>query len=430
MSDAALPDPLDVLRVPPQAVDPTPDFAIRLRSRLVRALALPRGVTVSDLDVISPDTATRPVAADPPPPPALVPYLAVVGARAAIDFYRDVLDARLDGEPYVMPDDRIGHAELALPGGARIMLSDEHPAIGVVAPVAGRGSTVTLHLTVRDVDATIDRAVRRGAHLERAAADYEYGRNGVLIDPFGHRWMIAGDRVEADIRPGDFAYVSLWVPDAGRAASFFSAVLGWRYAPGGDPDRQQVVGQSRHHGIVRRSGRPDLFYCLAVEDLDAACERVVAAGGVAGRPSVEVHGRVSDCVDDQGTGFALYETPAGSGGPRPPEVTRHGDLAYVTIEVVDSARARQFYGQVMGWRFVPGPVDDGWQIEGPSPLAGISGGHDEATTLPMYAVDDIAVAVAAVRAGGGRATDPERLPYGLSSTCADDQGTRFYLGQL
>jgi len=63
-------------------------------------------------------------------------------------------------------------------------------------------------------------------------------------------------------------------------------------------------------------------------------------------------------------------------------------------------------------------------------MVGISGGHDVATTVPMYSVDDIATAVRAVRERGGVATDPERQPYGIASTCSDDQGTRFYLGQL
>ncbi len=43
---------------------------------------------------------------------------------------------------------------------------------------------------------------------------------------------------------------------------------------------------------------------------------------------------------------------------------------------------------------------------------------------------DIAVAVERVRAAGGTAADPERQPYGVSSSCTDDQGTRFCLGEL
>jgi uncharacterized protein len=35
-----------------------------------------------------------------------------------------------------------------------------------------------------------------------------------------------------------------------------------------------------------------------------------------------------------------------------------------------------------------------------------------------------------VRTAGGSATDPVQQPYGLTSECVDDQGTRFYLGEL
>jgi predicted enzyme related to lactoylglutathione lyase len=48
----------------------------------------------------------------------------------------------------------------------------------------------------------------------------------------------------------------------------------------------------------------------------------------------------------------------------------------------------------------------------------------------MYAVEDIEVAVAAVRTAGGEAGEIERAPYGLSALCRDDQGLPFWLGQL
>ena len=48
----------------------------------------------------------------------------------------------------------------------------------------------------------------------------------------------------------------------------------------------------------------------------------------------------------------------------------------------------------------------------------------------MYAVDDIEVAVAAVRTAGGEAGEIDRQPYGLTAECRDDQGLAFYLGQL
>ena len=50
--------------------------------------------------------------------------------------------------------------------------------------------------------------------------------------------------------------------------------------------------------------------------------------------------------------------------------------------------------------------------------------------VPMYAVDDIEVAVAAVRTAGGQAGEIEHQSFGQSALCRDDQGLPFYLGQL
>jgi predicted enzyme related to lactoylglutathione lyase len=109
---------------------------------------------------------------------------------------------------------------------------------------------------------------------------------------------------------------------------------------------------------------------------------------------------------------------------------RQGDLAYLTFEVSDSARARAFFGSVLGLQFSRGRIEDGWNIASITPMSGLSGGHAQATIVPMYRVDDIRAAVERVRAHGGVATDPSQQPYGVTSDCTDDQGTRFYLGQL
>ena len=49
----------------------------------------------------------------------------------------------------------------------------------------------------------------------------------------------------------------------------------------------------------------------------------------------------------------------------------------------------------------------------PTPMIGIGGGSAEPGAVPMYAVDDIEVAVAAVRTAGGEAGEIERQSYGL-----------------
>ena len=119
----------------------------------------------------------------------LTPYLAVSDARAAIEWYADVLGAVVTYEPIVMPDGRIGHAEMTVEG-ARFMLADAHPEIQAVAPGA-EGSPVTLHLTVADVDALCARITAAGVSLDRGPEDSApAGRVAVFRDPFGHRWFL------------------------------------------------------------------------------------------------------------------------------------------------------------------------------------------------------------------------------------------------
>ena len=89
-----------------------------------------------------------------------------------------------------------------------------------------------------------------------------------------------------------------------------------------------------------------------------------------------------------------------------------------------------FYGEVLGWRFSPGRVEEGWQVEYVVPMTGLSGGHRQATGVPMWLVEDIAAAVQRVRDAGGTSTEPQRQPYAVMADCTDDQGMHFYLGQL
>jgi PhnB protein len=125
----------------------------------------------------------------------LFPYLSVRGADRAIAFYVEAFGAT---ERYrlPMPDGRVGHAELAI-DDASFWLADEHREIEFKSPESLGGTPVSLALYVRDVDAFVARASARGATVERAPKDEFFGdRTGVLIDPFGHRWMIHTRREE------------------------------------------------------------------------------------------------------------------------------------------------------------------------------------------------------------------------------------------
>ena len=125
--------------------------------------------------------------------PALTPYIVVSDARRARwpgTSRCSAVERR--GADYVNPDGTIGHAEIGI-GDAVLMLSeasDLWPDVPVRAPDSPATFSHSLHLQVDDVDAATERARRGGAAVEREPADQPYGRASVLVDPFGHRWIL------------------------------------------------------------------------------------------------------------------------------------------------------------------------------------------------------------------------------------------------
>jgi PhnB protein len=120
----------------------------------------------------------------------VTPYLSVRGAAQAIEFYKKAFGAkeimRMPG-----PDGKLGHAEIRI-GDSRVMLSDEYEAMAFLGPQSRGGTTVHIHLYVRDVDATVARATAAGAKVVRPVQDQFYGdRTGSIEDPFGHMWHVA-----------------------------------------------------------------------------------------------------------------------------------------------------------------------------------------------------------------------------------------------
>lgn len=122
-------------------------------------------------------------------------YLCVSDAAAAADFYRDAFGA-VERFRLVEPGGRVGHMELDF-GSTTVMFSEAFPDFGVLCPPATGAQSHRMHLHVDNADAVLAQAVSLGATLERAAQDQFYGeRAGVVLDPFGHRWLI-GHEIEA-----------------------------------------------------------------------------------------------------------------------------------------------------------------------------------------------------------------------------------------
>ncbi len=128
----------------------------------------------------------------------VTPYLTIKHAVKALEFYKKAFGAT-EIFKLVMPDGRLGHAEIRL-GDSLIMLSDEFPEFGGKAPEALGGSPVSIHLYVEDVDAFFKRALGAGAKERKPVMDQFYGdRSGQLEDPFGHLWWVATHR--EDVTP-------------------------------------------------------------------------------------------------------------------------------------------------------------------------------------------------------------------------------------
>jgi predicted enzyme related to lactoylglutathione lyase len=407
-------DPLDALRDPIRPVDPDPAFARALRTRVERALLdLPEAPVTAVLETPS-DVRLH----------TLTPRLSVVDARAAVAFYVDAFGARRRDEPFVLPDGRVGHVEVAL-GDSVLMLADEYPEMGLLAPLNRGGPSQSLRLEVSDPDAVVAAAVRAGARLELPVTDEPYGRTGSVIDPSGHRWVVAREAPAA--RPGEVVFASLWTRYSARAERFYPAVLGWELEGDHAGQGRQVTNLAARTGLFGGQ-RPTLLLCYAVPDVDAAVRLVRAAGGTAEEPADRPYGRIANCADDQGLPFAVSHGP-GAPGPSEP-----GGLSYVDFRMPDAGRARAFYGTVLGWGFEPGGQDGYWHpmVGGgfPSPMAGLVGGHPEATVTPTFGVPDVATACAAVRAAGGSAPEPVTDHHGTSAFCSDDQGAAFGLSQI
>ena len=120
----------------------------------------------------------------------VTPHLVCAGAAEAIEFYKKAFGAKDEGR-LAGPDGKLMHALIRI-GGDAIMLVDEMPEWGALGPKALKGSPVTLHLYVEDVDAVVKRAVEAGAKVTMPVGDQFWGdRYGKLEDPFGHQWSVA-----------------------------------------------------------------------------------------------------------------------------------------------------------------------------------------------------------------------------------------------
>jgi PhnB protein len=117
------------------------------------------------------------------------PQLFIPSGVSDISFYTKAFGAT-ELRRFSNDDGSVHVAELSI-NGALFHLHEAKHRAGQLEPAVHQGTTVLIGLFVPDVDAVMRSAEAAGATVLSPAQDYDYGyRQGNLLDPFGHQWMI------------------------------------------------------------------------------------------------------------------------------------------------------------------------------------------------------------------------------------------------
>jgi PhnB protein len=120
----------------------------------------------------------------------VTPHLICNGAADAMEFYKKAFNAVEMGR-MADPKGKLLHGAIRI-GDSMVMLVDEFPDWGAFGPKSLKGSPVTIHLYVEDVDSFVAHAAAAGAKITMPPQDMFWGdRYGKLEDPFGHQWSVA-----------------------------------------------------------------------------------------------------------------------------------------------------------------------------------------------------------------------------------------------
>lgn len=119
---------------------------------------------------------------------SLTPFLAVVSAKEAVEFYRDVFGARIISATEF--GGIVVHAELDF-GQGHLQIGEPNPDYHLVPAPKGDDDCYSLGLYCSDADALVERAEKAGATIREPLATFVSGdRYASIRDPFGVRWSI------------------------------------------------------------------------------------------------------------------------------------------------------------------------------------------------------------------------------------------------
>ena len=216
------------------------------------------------------------------------------------------------------------YAEASLEG--QLVAGLMHKAI---AAGERRQSSWLTFLAVRDVDATMKRAVANGAKvLLEPHTIPDRGREAVLSDPQGAVFAViassTGDPPDEMADPGEWIWSSLSTTDPDADAGFYQTLFDYEVfdLPADQGARHLMLASDNYARASvntvpasRPNARPHWLNYIHVEDVGATSAKVVSLGGrVLVAPRLERHGgKVAIVADPLGAPFGLLEWPDAQG---------------------------------------------------------------------------------------------------------------------
>ena len=122
---------------------------------------------------------------------SIYPFLAVKDVNVAVAFYAKAFGAIEEMDRVRAPDGP--QVALLSVFGCRVGVATESVDLGTPSPETVGATTVRIALDVDEPDELAARAVAAGAREMFKVENQPYGmRQGRVVDPFGHHWLIGG----------------------------------------------------------------------------------------------------------------------------------------------------------------------------------------------------------------------------------------------
>lgn len=243
-------------------------------------------------------------------------------------------------------------------------------------------------------------------------------------------------------KPGTFSWTDLGTTDADGAKKFYAGLFGWEFDEAPMPEDDRIYSTAKVDGkavcgiypAIPEQGPAAWTSYVTVEDCDATSKRVGELGGKVFLEPFDVGdaGRMSVLGDPTGGAFAIWE-PKDSIGAE--VVNDPGALGLNQLNTDDPDKAREFYGELFGWRFEDNSSDGQayWGIfngdrlnGGMMPLPEDAGAPPH--WLSYFTTTDLDASVAKIGdTGGAIFVEPMEIEAGRIAVAADPQGAVFAL---